>query len=79
WLVIKSGEIVVKDYEVVNTVYGKTYYVKPEIPEDLEKELVKILEPKFKEYYTISLENFVIKEHEIKKPAEMMIRTALRR
>ena len=79
WLVIKSGEIVVKDYEVVNTVYGKTYYVKPEIPEDLEKELMKILEPKFKEYYTISLENFVIKEHEIKKPAEIMIKTALRR
>jgi formylmethanofuran dehydrogenase subunit A len=79
WLVVKNGEIVVKDGEIVNTIYGKTYYVKPELPEDLEKELMKMLEPKFREYYTITLENFVIKDHEIRNPAEIKIKTLLKR
>ncbi|MEM2201485.1 MAG: formylmethanofuran dehydrogenase subunit A, partial [Ignisphaera sp.] len=77
--VIKGGEIVVKDGEVVKTVYGKIFYVKPEVPEDLEKNLTKALEAKFKEYYTVTLENFVIKTHEVRNLAEIRLRTLFNR
>jgi formylmethanofuran dehydrogenase subunit A len=78
WLVIKSGDIVVREGEVVKTVYGKTLYIDPEIPTDLEKELSKVLEAKFKELYTVTLENFVIKEHEIAKPMRIPVKTHLK-
>ncbi len=78
WMVIKSGEIVVKEGEVVKTVYGKTFYVKPEIPEDVEKNLMSYLEPAFKQYYTVALDNFVIGKHEIRNPFEVSIKTHLR-
>lgn len=78
WIVIKGGEIVVKDGEVVNTVYGRTFYVKPEIPEDVEKDLMNYLQPRFKELYTVTLENFVIREKEIRNPFEVKIKTYLR-
>lgn len=78
WMVIKDGEIVVKNGEIVKTVYGKTFYVNPIIPEDLEKELLKYLKPKFRNYYTITLENFVIKKHELRHSVETSIQTHVR-
>jgi len=77
WLVIKGGEVVVKDGEVVRTVYGSTYYVKPEIPDDLRRELDNFLKTKFKEYYSVTLESFVIKEYELRKAVEIPINTRL--
>ncbi len=65
---IKSGEIVVINGEIVQTIYGKTLYVEPEIPKDLEKQLLSYLEKKFREYYTVTLNNFVIGVDEIRNP-----------
>jgi len=66
WVVIKGGEVVVKDGEVVKTVYGRTYYVDVELPEDLEKEARKFAEERLSKYYTISLDSLVIGDDEIK-------------
>jgi formylmethanofuran dehydrogenase subunit A len=77
WLVIKDGEVVVREGEVVKTVYGKTYYVNPEIPNDLRKELDKFLKTKFKEYYSITLETFHISKYELRRAVEIPISTKL--
>ncbi len=75
---IKDGEIIVKEGRVVKTVYGKTYYVNPEIPEDLSKEIKKYISEKFRLYYSISLDNYIIAEDELRKPKEIKVKTMLR-
>ncbi|RLG80503.1 MAG: formylmethanofuran dehydrogenase subunit A [Thermoprotei archaeon] len=79
WLVIKDGVIVVKEGEVVKTIYGRTYYAEPVIPSDLEKEVKRVLEKKFKEYYSITLDSFIINEEEIRNPVKIKISTQLTR
>jgi len=78
WLVIKSGEIVVREGEVVKTTYGSTYYVEPEIPGNLVKMLNEFLEKKFREYYSITLSSFYISEHELKRAVKIPITTRIR-
>jgi len=79
WCVIKDGEIVVKEGEIVQSVYGKTYSVNPyiAISEDIRKEFEAYLKDRFKQYYTISLENFVIGDHEIKRLKEIRVEPKL--
>ncbi|MEM3886444.1 MAG: formylmethanofuran dehydrogenase subunit A [Candidatus Methanomethylicia archaeon] len=78
YMTIKDGEIVVKNGEIVKTTYGRTFYVNPEIPEDLAKLLYERLKSSFKSYYSIALENFIIDKHELKNPFEIPIKTNLR-
>uniref|UniRef100_A0A7C1T1C7 Formylmethanofuran dehydrogenase subunit A n=1 Tax=Thermofilum pendens TaxID=2269 RepID=A0A7C1T1C7_THEPE len=78
WLVIKNGEIVVKEGEVVKTVYGRTYYVDPEIPGELKKELEDLLKRKFKEYYSIALDSFLTGEHELRSAVKIPLSTRVR-
>ncbi|MCS7096946.1 MAG: formylmethanofuran dehydrogenase subunit A [Candidatus Methanomethylicia archaeon] len=78
YMTIKDGEIVVKNGEIVKTIYGKNFYVKPEIPEDITKELYEKLKLMFKQYYSIALENFIIDKRELKNPMEITIKTYLR-
>lgn len=62
---IKGGEIVVKDGEVVKEVFGETIAVK--FKERPDSEVVKDMEAKFREYYTISFSNYAIHDEEIRK------------
>ncbi|RLE62202.1 MAG: formylmethanofuran dehydrogenase subunit A [Thermoprotei archaeon] len=62
---IKGGEIVVKDGEVVKEVFGETIAVK--FKERPDPEVVKDMEAKFREYYTVSFSNYVIRDEEIRK------------
>ncbi|MGB9816524.1 MAG: formylmethanofuran dehydrogenase subunit A [Desulfurococcaceae archaeon] len=78
WLVIKGGEIVVKEGEIVKTVYGKTYYAEPEIPVELKKELEAFLAKKFKEYYSITKDSFIIREHELRNPVKIPLETRIK-
>jgi len=64
---IKDGEIVVKNGEIVKEVFGKTIAVK--FKEDVDMEVVKDIEEKFKKYYTVSLSNYIVQEDEISKLA----------
>ena len=59
---IKGGEVVVKDGEVVATPLGATHWVKSEIPEALEAELMKDIEAGFKDYYTVNLANYPVED-----------------
>ncbi|MEM2137039.1 MAG: formylmethanofuran dehydrogenase subunit A [Candidatus Methanomethylicia archaeon] len=78
YMTIKGGEIVVRDGEIVKTIYGRSFYVKPEIPEDIMKEVYERLKPMFKQYYSIALENFIINEYELKNPSKIVVKTHLR-
>jgi len=78
WLVIKGGEIVVKEGEIVKTVYGKTYYAEPEVPVELKKELEAFLAKKFREYYSITKDSFIIREHELRNPVKIPLETRIK-
>ncbi|MEM1538353.1 MAG: formylmethanofuran dehydrogenase subunit A [Candidatus Nezhaarchaeales archaeon] len=75
---IKGGEIVVKDGEIVQHIYGKTLYVKPEVPEDLLKATLNDVEPKFKEWYSISFSNYPIMDHEVRALKAIPVKTSLK-
>lgn len=59
---IKSGDIVVRDGEIVATPLGNTYWVDANVPEDLEKEVYKEIEEDFNKYYTVSLRNYPVQD-----------------
>ncbi len=63
---IKNGEIVVKNGEVVKHIYGTTYYVKAKVEDELMNQVLGEVKNKFKEWYTVSFENYEIKDHEIR-------------
>jgi formylmethanofuran dehydrogenase subunit A len=61
---IKGGEIVVKDGEVVKSVGGRTYWVKPELANPI-LELSPRLKKVFEDYYTVQYENYIVPEHHL--------------
>ncbi len=68
WLVIKSGEIVVKEGKIVQEVYGNTLYVNVKVNEELYNQVVKDIKRKFKQYYSITYSSFIIRKDEIHSP-----------
>jgi len=62
---IKGGEIVVKDGEIVQVVDGETYWVDSKIRDELMQSVIPELKEKFKQYYTVSFNNFPIAEKEL--------------
>lgn len=69
---IKDGKIVVKDGEIVRTVFGKTFWVKPQVEEDLMKKVEENLREKFEEYYTVKFMNYPIPGSYLRKPHPIM-------
>ena len=63
---IKGGEIVVKEGELVKYNYGKTYYVEAKVENALLNEVMEEVKKKFQDWYTVSFENYEIKDHEIR-------------
>jgi formylmethanofuran dehydrogenase subunit A len=59
--VFKNGEMVVKDGEIVKTVWGTTHVVRPEYDKSVEKDLKKY----FDKYMTMKMGNFTISDDEI--------------
>jgi formylmethanofuran dehydrogenase subunit A len=59
--VFKNGELVVKDGEVVKTVWGTTHVVRPDYDPSIEKDLKRY----FDDYMTMSMGNFKISDDEI--------------
>jgi len=75
---IKDGQVVVKDGEVVRTTYGTTYYARPKVPADLRSDVLKMVSEKFRDYYSVALDNFVIAEHELRSPRVVEVETRLK-
>jgi len=60
--VLKKGEVVVKDGNVVKEVYGDTIYVDVKVDESLEQEIMKDLREKFTRFYSINLDNYPVQD-----------------
>jgi formylmethanofuran dehydrogenase subunit A len=71
---VKDGRIVVKKGEVVRSVQGKTFWTRPEVPEENMNTVVKELESKFDDYYTVRMANYPIEEQYLN--ASQMITTS---
>ncbi len=63
---IKNGEIIVKNGEIVKHTFGTTYYVKAKVEQELMNEVIKEIRERFKEWYTVSFDNYEIMDHEIR-------------
>lgn len=68
--VLKDGEIIVKDGNVVKTrEHGRTYWVDTQVEEDIYKEVLADVERKFKQYYSVNLENYPVQDTYLPKSA----------
>lgn len=59
---IKSGEIVVKDGEIVKSIAGRTFWVKAS---PSSTDVSPRLKSEFEDYYTVKYENYVVPEHHL--------------
>ena len=61
--VLKDGEIVVKDGEVVNIgMHGRTYWVNSVYDAELETQIVGEVEKMFKKYYSVNFANYAVQD-----------------
>ncbi|MGQ9542655.1 MAG: formylmethanofuran dehydrogenase subunit A [Candidatus Bathyarchaeia archaeon] len=74
---IKDGVIVAKEGQIVNSPFGRTYYVESATPPDMESNLLKSIETKFREYYTVGLDNYQIPESYLKNPFRLTCEASL--
>jgi len=71
--VLKEGAMVVKDGEIVHTTTGRTFWVKPTVPEDLRSSVVSDIRSKFDAYYTVKMDNYIVEEDYIGRSAPIKI------
>lgn len=69
---IKGGEVVVKDGQIVKSVFGKTFWV--DIKTSLPMEVNDDLKRKFREYWTIEYENYPLPKGYLHNPAPISIK-----
>jgi len=74
--VLKGGELVVSEGNVVKSTEGRTFWANPKVPEDLLSSILPELGSKFAEYYTVRMENYLVQEDYLGKSAP--IHTAMR-
>lgn len=60
--VLKEGQIIVSEGRIVRSTQGRTFWVNSKVPIDLESSMLRELETKFTEYYTVKMENYKIPE-----------------
>jgi formylmethanofuran dehydrogenase subunit A len=70
---IKDGQIVYADREIVQSINGKTFWVKPEISSSL-KEVVPRIKDAFEDYYTVQYENYIVPEHHLAISSPMTVK-----
>ncbi len=70
---IKDGEIVSENGEIKKDTSGRTYWVDAQLPEDLEKEVYKDIERKFKRYYTVNINNYPVQPEYMTNPEAISI------
>ncbi|NHI93939.1 MAG: formylmethanofuran dehydrogenase subunit A [Candidatus Lokiarchaeota archaeon] len=65
---IKSGNIVVKDGEVVATPMGKLSYLDITLPEKLSADANAFIDKYWNQHYTIQKSNYIVKDSEVTNP-----------
>jgi formylmethanofuran dehydrogenase subunit A len=68
---IKNGEVVVKEGEIVKSLNGKTIWTKIALSSPME--VGPELKQRFREYWTVEYDNYLIPEHYIHKSAPISI------
>ncbi|RLI30396.1 MAG: formylmethanofuran dehydrogenase subunit A [Candidatus Hecatellales archaeon] len=66
--VVKEGEVVVSQGRVVSSLKGKTFWVKPSISSDALEAARQEIKGKFKRYYTVEFENYIVPESFLARP-----------
>lgn len=69
--VLKEGEIVVKDGFVVKPTQGRTFWVSAEVPNDQFSSMMTELGPRFTDYYTMKMDNYVVRNDYLRRPASV--------
>jgi len=69
---IKNGEVVVRDGKILKTPFGRTFYVESQTKPEMESNLLRSIEAKFRDYYTVGLENYQINESYLRNPAKII-------
>jgi formylmethanofuran dehydrogenase subunit A len=59
---IKGGEIVCVNGEIVKSIEGSIFWVNPSISHDLEDAVVSDIRGRFRDYYTIEFDSYIIDE-----------------
>ncbi|HUT81549.1 MAG TPA: formylmethanofuran dehydrogenase subunit A [Candidatus Bathyarchaeia archaeon] len=59
---IKDGQIVYFDGQILASPVGRTFRVKPEVPDDWLANIRDALEERFQKYYTVSLNNYPVQK-----------------
>jgi len=70
---VKDGQIVVKDGEIKEVVQGRTFWIDSRVPKDLEEKMYRELSKSFREYYTVSIENYFISEGELARSSPICV------
>ncbi len=70
---IKDGRIVSKNGEILEYIDGKTFWVYSRVSQDIKNEMLVDLESKFKDYYTIELDNYMIREDYLTAPNKIEV------
>ncbi|NPA63249.1 MAG: formylmethanofuran dehydrogenase subunit A [Methanococci archaeon] len=60
--VLKGGDVVVKDGNIVKQIFGDTIYVDVQVGEDLMNEVLKDVEEKFRRYYSVNIDNYPVSD-----------------
>jgi len=66
---IKDGKIVSKEGQITATPYGQTFHIESVVSSNLESSLLKDISSRFRDYYTIEIENYPIAESFIRNPS----------
>ncbi len=63
-VVIKSGQVIVEDGQVLEERFGRTLYVAPEYDPEMEKDIAAW----FEDHYTVQFRNYPVEEHYLSHP-----------
>jgi formylmethanofuran dehydrogenase subunit A len=74
---IKDGRIVVKEGEIVKSLEGSTYWVDTSISKDLIEKVRGDLKERFNDYYSISFENYPVRDWELTSPRPIKVQAVI--
>ena len=75
--VIKGGEVIVKQGEVVKQVWGSRFWVNAKVGEDLERAMIRRFSKTFADYYTVTMQNFPVQLEYVPRSIRLQVESSL--